>query len=322
VSAVPSVIDPNAFASPPTAVDPVATTWVASTEEIEAIAIAKKPPPRSSASPVLLVVLSLAAFVLVGRGAQTVQQLALLVAVLFFHEAGHIAGMRFFGYRDLKMLFVPFMGALASGTKSDAPGWQRAIVLLLGPMPGLWLSVLLLAVSPTGITRALAVQLIVINALNLFPLVPLDGGLFVQQLFAAHPRIQAAWSAIGLLAFGGLCLYGRAWLLAAVAYFFLALIPVQLKIAISAATLRKAWGRVPPIGELSDEAAHDLYERARDQARTASPKPQFIASMMRQIRERAASEPIAAFPALVLVGAYLSGFTLIIIDLWLLRTVR
>jgi hypothetical protein len=320
---MPTLVDPNTFTTSGDPADGAPSDGrAASNEEVQAIDLAKKPLATKQGSPTLLIIASLAAFVLFDRKTETWQQLAMLVGVLFFHEAGHIAGMRWFGYRDLRMLFIPFFGALASGRKSDAPSWQRAVVLLLGPLPGLVLSMLLLAAHAKGIGHALAVQLLLINALNLFPLVPLDGGLFVQQLFTAHPRVQGAWSAIGLLAFGALCLFGKSWFLAGVAAFLLLLVPTQVRIAVAADALRRAWGPVPPITELSDAASRDLYRRARDTMKTPSPRPEHVASVMRQMRERASSEPVSASAAFGLVFAYAAGFGLIVVDLVLFAVRR
>src|SRR5262249_26862794 len=61
----------------------------------------------------------------------------ILIGVLLFHEAGHFLGMRTFGYRDVRMFFIPGFGAAVAGKKEGVPAWQEAIVLLLGPLPGL-----------------------------------------------------------------------------------------------------------------------------------------------------------------------------------------
>src|SRR5262245_2424702 len=58
--------------------------------------------------------ISLAAYVLyrysfAGEGARSLPTaIAILVGVLLLHELGHLAGMRLFGYRDLRVLFIPF----------------------------------------------------------------------------------------------------------------------------------------------------------------------------------------------------------------------
>ncbi len=91
-------------------------------------------PKRLAASWVL--VGSLVLFLLVGRGERSLGALAVLVGVLLFHELGHFAGMKAFGYRDVRMFFIPFFGAAVSGKRAGVAPWKEAVVLLLGPVPG------------------------------------------------------------------------------------------------------------------------------------------------------------------------------------------
>jgi Zn-dependent protease len=315
---MPVLLDPNASAPRPSVSLDTALASDAPSDEAQAIALAKNPPAKSQRASSLWTLVSLVAFVVLGSGARSAQELALFVAVLFLHEGGHVAGMRWFAYHDVQMFFVPFFGALTRGAKKGAPGWQQAIVLLLGPLPGLALSAPLLAVSEPGIWRALAVQLLWVNGFNLFPLYPLDGGRFVQLLFSTRPRLQAAFSRIGLLALGALSWRFGNWLVVAVAVLLLPAVSLQLVVGKAAVVLRTAWKEVPPFTELSDAALHDLFVRARGATPVKSPKPDFLASLMRQIHDRAASEPVPFSAGVALVGAYMSGFTFLLIDLLIL----
>ena len=60
-----------------------------------------------------------------------------LVAVLLLHELGHLVAMRWAGYRDLKIFFIPFIGAMVSGREQQATAGQKMLVLLAGPVPGI-----------------------------------------------------------------------------------------------------------------------------------------------------------------------------------------
>jgi hypothetical protein len=66
-----------------------------------------------------------------------------VIAVLLVHESGHYVVMRAFGYRDLRMFFIPFVGAAVSGWSGKAHGYQRTLVALAGPVPGILLGLLL-----------------------------------------------------------------------------------------------------------------------------------------------------------------------------------
>src|SRR5438067_1346578 len=74
--------------------------------------------PAQGANRRVLLVLTLAAFILTQlKSSGSALNIAMIVAVLLFHELGHYAGMRVFGYRDVRMFFVPFLGAAVSGRR-------------------------------------------------------------------------------------------------------------------------------------------------------------------------------------------------------------
>src|SRR5262249_49106418 len=56
----------------------------------------------------------------------------LLLPVLLFHECGHYVAMRAFGYRNLRMFFIPFLGAAVAGKNFNVAGWKKAVVALAG----------------------------------------------------------------------------------------------------------------------------------------------------------------------------------------------
>ncbi|MFO1350125.1 MAG: tetratricopeptide repeat protein [Gammaproteobacteria bacterium] len=128
--------------------------------------------------------------------------LPILLAVLLFHEGSHLFGMWLFGYRDLQMLMIPMLGAVAIGKNERAKPYQQAIVLFLGPLPGLILGCILFALygrqGQPWLLESSAI-LIGLNYFNLLPLMPLDGGqLLSLSLFDRFPRLQALF--IGLSA--------------------------------------------------------------------------------------------------------------------------
>ena len=110
-------------------------------QEAEAVflALAKREQPTTAASTALALLLlagTLATFVVVGRLRWSGSYVAVLVGALLFHEGGHYVAMRAFGYRNLRMFFIPFFGAAVSGLNPRAAGWQKALVALAGPLPG------------------------------------------------------------------------------------------------------------------------------------------------------------------------------------------
>lgn len=131
----------------------------------------------------------------------------ILTIVIFIHEMGHWIGMKICGYRDARIYFVPMLGGVAMGKKSDPTPTQELIVLLLGPMPGLILG--LGAVLAYVVSAAIPYWIfqfgfyaILINYLNLLPVMPLDGGRIVSALFTRRvPRLRFVFSIFSIVAF-------------------------------------------------------------------------------------------------------------------------
>lgn len=137
--------------------------------------------------------------------------LAALLAVLLFHEAGHYAAMRLAGYRDLKVFFLPFLGAAVTGRHEQPTAGQELAVLFAGPLPGLVLGLAALLLVPGPLLgsfgHACALLAVIINAFNLLPLHPLDGGkIFEILLLARWPRAAFAGRVLGVLGLGALAL--------------------------------------------------------------------------------------------------------------------
>src|SRR5262245_48645744 len=134
------------------------------------------------------------------------ETLVILLGVLFAHEAGHALAMKAFGYRNLQILFIPFFGAVASGSKREVPAWQEIVVLLAGPLPGIVVgTALYLAVDPatSPLLAQIASTMLILNYFNLLPIVPLDGGRILNiALFDRYPNLQ-----LGFATLSGLALY-------------------------------------------------------------------------------------------------------------------
>jgi len=138
----------------------------------------------------------------------------MLLAVIALHEGGHYVAMRWSGFRNLSVFFLPGLGGLAIGEKAEASPWEKLLVYLAGPIPGLLLAgaglgAMLVAAwqPPSWFLHFLIVSLIV-NYLNLLPIAPLDGGRVLEIfLFARWPVARFVFAALG---FAALLLYGIA----------------------------------------------------------------------------------------------------------------
>lgn len=113
-------------------------------------------------------------------------KMLILVGVLFIHELGHFLAMKYFRYSEVKMFFIPLLGALVTGEKHEVSQRQRAIILLAGPVPGIIIGAVLYYFGLQSGNKELlttASIFIFLNAANLLPLTPLDGGKLIETLF-------------------------------------------------------------------------------------------------------------------------------------------
>ena len=112
--------------------------------------------------------------------------------------------MRIFKYRNLRMFFIPFFGAAVSGQNYNVAGWKKAIVSLMGPLPGIFVGALVgcagLLLHQPLLIKAATLTLI-LNGFNLLPVLPLDGGWVMHAgLFSRHYMLDTAFRVLAALA--------------------------------------------------------------------------------------------------------------------------
>jgi Zn-dependent protease len=124
-----------------------------------------------------------------------------IIGALIVHELGHYIAMLIFGYSDRQILFLPF-GAATLGKKTDANALQKAVVFLSGPALGLIAGTICIIVGARTEIKPLlfcGVFFLVLNYINLLPIVPLDGGrLFELALFSRAPVLKSVFLIISL----------------------------------------------------------------------------------------------------------------------------
>lgn len=107
-----------------------------------------------------------------------------LIAILIFHEYGHLRAMQKFGIPTKGMYLIPFVGGLAVGDKPRSR-WQDVYISLMGPIYGLLMTVvfyLAYVVTDNHFVGLVASMSALINLFNLLPIYPLDGGRVVKSL--------------------------------------------------------------------------------------------------------------------------------------------
>lgn len=154
-----------------------------------------------------------------GRGAAALLAWVVVVLVsVLGHELGHAMALRGFG--STSRIHLHAMGGLTAPTGQVAPSArQHVVVSLAGPLPGILVGGLLVALTHGGtpdslvdrVVRDLALVNLGWGVLNLMPVLPLDGGQVLAGLFAARGRptapaviasvvIGAALAVVGLVA--------------------------------------------------------------------------------------------------------------------------
>ena len=287
---------------PPEPVDPLSA---------EVLAKLELPPEQKTwVQSLLLLGVSLLVFAAAGLFNYTLPDLVILVGVLLFHESGHYAGMRIFDYQDVKMFFIPFFGAAVSGRSTSVAGYKEAIVILLGPLPGIVLGAVLGTVClfyDDEMLRSTARMLLLINGFNLLPFLPLDGGRFLHLvLFSRQRHIEALFRFVtgALLALIGVGL--QSWVLAIVGLLMLISTGATFRVSSLARRLRLP----PQPGSEMNVAAPIPREQAVPLiacVRATFPKitqVKTLTSLVRQVWERMHVEPPGVLASVVLLALY------------------
>ena len=135
---------------------------------------------------------SLAAYLLLGYFIFPSYKILLVItAIVMIHEMGHFLAMKFFGYNDLGIFFIPLLGAYVSGTKREVSQKQSAIILLAGPLPGIVIGIAIYLIWQYNPGSSIvdiplytvSLSFIFLNLINLIPVYPLDGGQLLNRVF-------------------------------------------------------------------------------------------------------------------------------------------
>jgi Zn-dependent protease len=257
---------------------------------------------------------SLLVFAMTGFFNNEPTRLALLIGVLLFHELGHFAGMRLFNYQDVRMFFIPLFGAAVAGRSRSVEGYKEAIVILLGPLPGILLGAVLGVAAiayESELLYSAATLLLIINGFNLLPFLPLDGGRLLHLvLFSRQAWLEAVFRIVtgGLLALCGWAM--SAWLLMLLGIWIVLATGYTYRVSRIAQMLRgplQTGGKMDLSARIPRDQAVPLIDLVRQQfpqMTTAQP----LANTVRQLWERIHLRPPGLFASLGLLAVYVGGF--------------
>lgn len=115
-----------------------------------------------------------------------------ILIVLLVHELGHFSMMKLFKYNNVRMLFIPLMGAFVQGSKETYSQKQSLFVIGAGPFPGILIGTLLIIMA-SSFKAAWMIDLgllfLLLNIINLIPLDPLDGGQMFKLLIKKNQEL-------------------------------------------------------------------------------------------------------------------------------------
>ena len=230
-------------------------------------AIEKQKKSKSSLFKTLgLLVLSLVLFFQLGLLRWGAEAVGIILLVVFVHEAGHFAAMKFYGYRNIKMFFIPLIGAAVAGHEKNVASWKKAMVMLAGPVPGIWISILLFAVYffyRQEMILKIGLMFLGLNVLNLLPIFPLDGGQFLNEVLFCRNRfvelIMHALAALSFLVFGFVT---KSWFFKILGFINLAGLSYKYKLTKMAHQLKKDLEtRRPELEEMIEQAGEEDVPR-------------------------------------------------------------
>jgi Zn-dependent protease len=279
-------------------------------------------PAQPASSSGLWLVATLGLFLVMQGGSDGIGNAAMVAGVLLFHEVGHLVAMRLFGYRDTKIFFLPFFGAITSGEQPVGQArWQEALVLLMGPLPGILLGAALLGatfVAPTPSVSKLALYLVLINAFNLLPLAGLDGGqLWRHVLFSRQRHVEVGFLMVSGFALTTLALYLKWWLLVVFGFLGLVGLPARNILLTKAAGLRKTHPGFDVDPFADNEVGRAVFVAARETVPAAQRlNPAYIAQAVRRLAE-AGRPPAGAGVSALLLGGWLFAAVIALIGLGL-----
>ncbi len=131
---------------------------------------------------------------------------AVLVAALLVHEFGHLLAFRLIGQPWGRLVFLPFLGAMAVPRLAYESQGQSVFAALMGPgfsilMPLAAVAAVLAGWGHADLLIPIGIVFVALNLFNLLPVEPLDGGIALRSVLA---RLLGERAHYGLIVMGAL----------------------------------------------------------------------------------------------------------------------
>ena len=128
----------------------------------------------------------------------------LVIFALFIHELGHLLAYRLIGQPWGRMIFLPFLGAIAMPRLPFESQGQTVFAALMGPGFSTLIAIACAVMAhfsevPSQWVVLLGIVTVGLNVFNLLPVEPLDGGIALRSVLT---RVIGRHARFGLLATG------------------------------------------------------------------------------------------------------------------------
>jgi Zn-dependent protease len=273
--------------------------------------------------------ISVLVFLGTGMFGRSPTALLVIVFVVLIHELGHAFGMKLYGYRNVHMLFIPLMGAVTSGTPKNPSNAQKAVVSLLGPLPGLLLGGLfgvLFTTTRVELCGEIGRTFLFLNLFNLLPLAPLDGEKFFEYLlFARHAKLELAFKILTTFLLVLVAFRLKSPLLGILAVLGILSMKRQYLNASLAQKLRRELGSATSSdGEIPREILTSVKVQLEQQLSERERTPKIIARNILDVRQRAHSRAPSVKATLGLLFLYFGTFVVVafVAVVWTVANIR
>ncbi|MCG7345019.1 M50 family metallopeptidase [Sporosarcina sp. ACRSL] len=119
---------------------------------------------------------------------------SLVFTSLLFHEAGHIAAAKMSGMKVRSCTIMPYGGELIIPNRNFYGRRQKLYVAIGGPIATAFLLLLTVLFEFPGNEQFLRIQLVIL-ALNILPILPLDGGQAISAILETEEQKYGVRSA-------------------------------------------------------------------------------------------------------------------------------
>ena len=262
---------------------------------------------------ILILLLTLGLFFSIGMLTYGALSIVFLLIVLGIHELGHYWAMKSLGYRNVTIFFIPLGGAVMSGSGFTVSAGRKALISLAGPIPGIVIGVpvaIIAARTGSEFLHSLAVTFFILNAFNLLPFFPLDGGAFLYHILFYRSRV--AETVYKILAGAALIALGialKAWFLPVIGLLTLISIPSSVKKSRIAEKLKDELDE--PVSVPLAEAPSPIQRRVIGEVVSFYPNvgsSKQIAEIANEAWERYSTQPLKRGKAVGLFFLYLICF--------------